>query len=82
MQQALVSSKYQIVIPKAVRRKLGILRGHKLNLHITHDKILLYPSKASKTLEWPNEYIHKLKSPWTDAELAGYLNDERKTWTY
>ncbi|MEW6183103.1 MAG: AbrB/MazE/SpoVT family DNA-binding domain-containing protein [Bacillota bacterium] len=44
MSDVVVSSKYQIVIPAAVRKSLGIKKGQRLHLIIKNGSIKLVPS--------------------------------------
>lgn len=44
MPDVVVSSKYQIVIPAAVRKSLGIKKGQRLHLVIENGSIKLVPS--------------------------------------
>jgi len=44
MADVIVSSKYQIVIPAAVRKSLGIKKGQRLHLVIENGSIKLVPS--------------------------------------
>lgn len=43
MQEVIVSTKYQVVIPKAVRKQLHILPGQKMQVISYDDRIVLVP---------------------------------------
>lgn len=43
MDQVTVSPKFQVVIPQAVRRKLGIKAGQKMRVIAYDDKVILIP---------------------------------------
>lgn len=68
-----VSTKYQVVIPKAIRRKLGILPGQKLNISIgNHGNILLRKDNSLNNAAFIEEYggiIKRNKSAWKEAGL-------------
>ena len=61
MNQTLVSSKYQVVIPKEIRRKIKVKPGQKLDVDVMGEKIVLSPAKQAKELKWPHDYIKLLK---------------------
>ena len=46
-----VSPKYQVVIPKEVRRKLGLTPGHRVQTIVFEDRIELIPVKPIKKLK-------------------------------
>lgn len=50
MSQTLVSSKYQVVIPKDVRRELGLRSGHKITCIAKDGIIHLIPDKPLSEL--------------------------------
>lgn len=58
-----VSSKYQIVIPKAVRRELGIKAGQKLEVH-SDAKGNISVTKAESVEDFINKYAGSLKGAW------------------
>lgn len=82
MLQTLVSTKYQVVIPKEVRKKLQVKPGQKLDVSIDREKIILSHSKAKrkKDWKWPEDYIKNLKDPWEGEDRAKYLEEERNSW--
>ncbi len=45
MAQAVVSTKYQVVIPKEVRRAIGLRAGQKVQVLVKHGVITLVPLK-------------------------------------
>lgn len=80
MNQTLVSTKYQIVIPKEVRRKLEIKPGQKMNVHIAGEQIILTRPILKENLNWPEDYYKKLKNPWKGKDPLKYLEKERNSW--
>ena len=48
--QVLVSPKYQIVIPKQIRNKLGVKKGERLYMRVKDNCIVLVLDKPIKSL--------------------------------
>ena len=72
-----VSSKYQIVVPSAVRRQLGIKAGDRLEVRIEDGDVRLHPrpARASERLRGlgngmygpdPVAYIRELRDEWEE----------------
>lgn len=80
MNQTLVSSKYQVVIPKEIRRKIKVKPGQKLDVDVMGEKIVLSPTKQLKKLKWPHDYIKLLKKDWENVDVEKYLEQERASW--
>lgn len=80
MMQTLVSTKYQVVIPKEARKKIKVKPGQKLNVNVSGEQIILSPAKYKKKLNWPHDYIKMLKNPWEGEDPAKYLEEERNSW--
>lgn len=78
--QTLVNVKYQVVIPKEVRKKIKIKPGQKMDVEVTANQIILSPSKAKRQLNWPKDYIKKLQNPWEGVDVDKYLEEERNSW--
>jgi len=71
-----VSRKYQVVIPKQVRKALNINQGDELVVSVKDGQILMKPKPKSYT-----DYMRGLhKEVWRDVEAADYVEEERKTW--
>ena len=45
-----VSPKFQVVIPKEIRRKLGLLPGQKIQVVVYGDRIELIPVRSAKRM--------------------------------
>lgn len=60
--QTLVNVKYQVVIPKAIRKKIQIKPGQKMNVEVAGEKVILSKAQTKKQLEWPGR-ITTLKLP-------------------
>ncbi len=77
MNQTVVSTKYQVVIPKAVRRKAKIKPGQKLNVYLARDQIILTPEK-----KWPEDYLNdkNLRNIWKGIDVKAYIEEERNSW--
>lgn len=79
--QTLVSTKYQVVIPKEVRRKVGIKPGQRMNVHAVGEKVILSPAHTKEKLKWPEDYYKKLGGIWKSSEdIDKYLEEEDKSW--
>ncbi len=48
--QIIVSPKYQIVIPKEIRTKVGLRKGQKMHISIKGKSIVLMPDKPIQSL--------------------------------
>lgn len=75
MAQTKVSSKYQIVIPKSVREKVGLTEGQSLHVYPLDQGILL-----TKEKRWPEDYLGSEKDFWAKIDVAKYLQAERDSW--
>ncbi len=74
--QVTLSAKHQIVIPRDVRRRLGLAAGDGLLVEVHGNTILLVPK--------PKSYAKRLrglhKGVWADVDATTYLREERKGW--
>lgn len=75
MIQTLVSSKYQIVIPKKIRQKISVKPGQKLNVYLAGDQIILVPNRR-----WPEDYLKDLRGLWKNIDIKTFLDEERSSW--
>lgn len=75
MDRTKVSDKYQVVIPKAVRRSINLKRGQVLQVLEADGGILLRPEK-----KWPDDYIGMDKDIWSKVNVIDYLRTERDSW--
>ena len=73
---AKVSARYQIVIPKRVRERLGLQPGDYLLLSVEEDKVVMRLR--------PRSYAGHLrglhKEVWQGVEAEDYVRGERETW--
>ena len=77
MEQVTVGSKYQIVIPKKVRGKLGVKPGDKVVVGmIAKNKAAISPRKKS----WAQESLGIAKEAWKNIDTTKYLEDLRNEW--
>ncbi|MBI2002145.1 MAG: AbrB/MazE/SpoVT family DNA-binding domain-containing protein [candidate division NC10 bacterium] len=71
-----LSAKHQIVIPRDVRRQLGLAAGDGLLVEVRANTIVLVPR--------PRSYTNRLrglhKEVWRDVDPATYVREERKGW--
>ena len=71
-----VSSKYQIVIPLEVRKKINLKSGDRLIIKANNEKIIIYPQPKNYA-----KYALGLgKEIWKDIDAAEYVRKERETW--
>jgi len=71
-----LSSKNQIAIPKAARKKLAIGPGDQLILDVERDSLILKPKPKSYT-----KHLRGLhKTVWSELNATDYVRKERETW--
>jgi len=80
MIQTSVSTKYQVVIPREIRKKIKVKPGQKMNVNISGEQIILSPAQTKKKLDWPHDHIKVLKNPWQGEDPLKYLEEERDSW--
>ncbi len=71
-----LSAKHQIVIPKEVRKRLGLSAGDRLFVEVHGSTIVLVPC--------PKDYARYArglhKEVWEGVDAAAYVRSERKGW--
>jgi len=71
-----LSSKNQIAIPKAARKKLSIGPGDQLILDVEKDSLILKPKPKSYT-----KHLRGLhRSVWRGVDAVEYVRKERRIW--
>lgn len=78
--QTSVSTKYQVVIPKEVRRRIEVKPGQKLNVNLVGDQIILSPARPEVKLNWPEDHYRQLRGIWKASEIDKYIKEERGSW--
>lgn len=79
--QTLVSTKYQVVIPKEARKQVGIKPGQRMNVDVSENRVILSPAKLRKKWNWPEDYYKKLGGIWKSTEdIDKYLEEQDKSW--
>jgi AbrB family looped-hinge helix DNA binding protein len=78
--QTIVSTKYQVVIPKAVRKRIGLKPGQKMNVVLSGEQIVLSTPVGGQKLNWPHDHLERLKNIWKNADVDKYLEEERNSW--
>jgi AbrB family looped-hinge helix DNA binding protein len=76
MSETTISPKYQVVIPKAVRNKLNIKEGQRLQVYPMGDSIILSPKPASYT----EKMLGLGKEVWKEIDPLEYIRKERLDW--
>jgi AbrB family looped-hinge helix DNA binding protein len=78
MQQVMVGSKYQIVIPKEVRKKIkGLKQGSKVIVGSV-DQQTITVKKVEKS--WLERTRGMMKDAWKGIDTTKYLEDLRNEW--
>jgi AbrB family looped-hinge helix DNA binding protein len=72
MQEATLSSKNQIVIPREAREALGVHSGDKLLVVVRGKSVVILPRPRS----WVEALRELANQPYPD----GYLDEERGSW--
>lgn len=71
-----LGKRFQFVLPKKIRQRLGLREGDVLLVEVTRKGILLVPK--------PHNYAQHLsglhREIWQDVDADEYLREERKTW--
>lgn len=77
--QTTVSTKYQVVIPKEIRKKIKIKPGQKMDVEIVENRVTLSPVRSKES--WSIDYYRKkLGGIWKDVDIDKYLEEEDKSW--
>ncbi len=73
-----VSTKYQVVIPKAVRKQLGIHPGQKLHVEANKDgSIRITRDETPQSTSVIRKYAGSLHNVWGGEDPAGWLRKDR-----
>jgi AbrB family looped-hinge helix DNA binding protein len=76
MVEVKVSKKFQVVIPKEVRKNVSLSAGDQLIVKVEEGKIVMMLKPKSYT-----EHMHGLhKKIWKHAKVERYVEEERKSW--
>jgi len=71
-----VSGKYQVVIPKSIREKIGLEKGDELAVSL-QEKIIIMRVKPKSF----SDYTFGLhKELWKETEATEYVERERSSW--
>lgn len=71
-----LSAKHQIVIPREVRRQLGLAAGDELLVELQGNTIVLVPRPRNYTKHLQG--LHK--EVWRGVDVGRYIREERKGW--
>lgn len=78
MQQVTVGTKYQIVIPKEVRKKVkGLKPGSKVSVNITDENTLIVKTNPQ---DWLVRTRGIATEAWKGIDTTKYLEDLRNEW--
>lgn len=79
--QTLVSTKYQVVIPKEARKKINLKPGQRMNVNVVGKQIVFSKAQVKERWNWPEDYYKKLGGIWgSSEEIDKYLEEEDKSW--
>jgi AbrB family looped-hinge helix DNA binding protein len=76
VQSVKVSDKYQIAVPAAVRRRLGIKRGDRLLVDVRGNQIILRREPADYAAELAGLHAEI----WKGIDPTEYIRREREAW--
>jgi len=71
-----LSSRHQVVIPKKVRKELGLHAGDQLVVEIEGEKVVLHPRPKNYT----NYMLGLGKKVWQNIDATEYVRKERESW--
>lgn len=78
MQTVTVGSKYQIVIPKEVRKKIkGLEPGSKVNISVENNQTIKVKSESKN---WSDESYGFMKNAWKDIDPIAEIEKMRDQW--
>lgn len=78
MEHVTVGTKYQIVIPKAVRKKIkGLKPGAKISVHVVNDETVTIKMNPKN---WIEQTRGIAKDAWKGIDTTKYLEDLRNEW--
>lgn len=77
MNHTKISDKYQVVIPKRARERLGLRRGQQLHVYVVREGVLLAPTK-----DWPEGYLGSQRDLAGTIDWARALTEERAAWDH
>ncbi len=71
-----LSSKYQVAIPKEIRKRLNLEAGGELAVEVEEEKVVLRPRPKNYT-----DYMLGLgRKVWQGVEATEYVRKERELW--
>jgi len=76
MSKTTISPKYQVVIPKEVRKKLNIKEGQVLHVYPVGDSIMFSP----KPINYTEKMLGLGQEIWQDIDPLEYIRQERADW--
>ncbi len=71
-----LSSKHQVVIPKKVRKELGLHAGDQLVVEVEGEKVVLHPRPKNYT----NYMLGLGRKVWHEIDATEYVRKERESW--
>lgn len=71
-----VGKRFQVVLPKKVRQRLGVREGDELIVEVSRRGLLLVPKPASYTAHLAG--LHR--EVWKGVDVDDYVKRERRAW--
>jgi len=75
MKEATVTRKYQVTIPKDIRRYLGIRIGEKYPIMMKDHKIII---DTEKHVQRPADYLWNISKKYTNIDVVHLVKGSRK----
>ena len=77
MQTVTVGPKYQVVIPKEIRKKIkGVEKGAKMSVSMERDKVVMKPVAD----DWVGRTYGSMREAWKDIDPIAELEKMRDEW--
>ena len=80
--KTVISDKYQVVIPKAVRNRLGLRVGQEVTIHplVDQSAVLMLPKNGKSNKPWYEQMAGLGKEVWTGIDPVEYVRALRSGW--
>ncbi len=75
MTTAKLGERYQIVVPKDVRKALNLKPGDRLDVRVEEGKVVMTPQ-----LNYTARLFGKHRHLWQDTDAIAYIRGERASW--
>lgn len=78
MEEATITRKGQLTIPKSIRERLGLKKGRKVQLELRGKKVVMFPE-----IEDPLREMRKLKDEvrFSQEEIQSMIESSKEKWS-